>query len=336
MVIDVDLALVVLYRELTPDIDPDQIGTGAQVGLFADTGVEDALTALAASLDLATRQDRYAGALGYVLGVRLLLQTNSFEPEVSALGQTLLGVFPEVADPEGAELELRDAMQRLLAVPEVTSDVETALENAFSGALQIAPAGGGTVTYSGSAAEMATMLTELATMSLKCHSRGGTVTVGGEKLDVTLLEFEICTHAPFARCRGGVDPRHWPAYNPSFFQSVDVISGSPAPTGNWSGVVQEKVGPLMSGTPIVTNLMVSYVEQPGLAVTAYDLAPDNAALPPDDGRVTVDYGFVSVADVGAHRRFRVLKVVRVEEMPMPHSWLCPLWAQQLVMAGWWS
>ncbi len=334
MLTDVDLGLVVLYRELTPDIDPTQLGDDAQAEVFAETGVEEALTNLTASLDLDTRRDRYAANLAYVLTLRLFDATGANEAELAALGALIVSRFPDVGDPVASEIELRDAVGRLLAFHEVTQDVVDKFKAAFVGAYDAVPVPGGW-NCTGAAAETAAMLSELVTMEFVSTARPGTVEVSGQPLDVLYLEFDMCTSATWDRCRGGIDPRNWPTYNPSFFQSVDVISGTPASSGNWTGTIQEKVGPLFSGTPLTTNLLVSYIEQPGLVVTAYDLAGHNTTLPPDDGKVTVDYGFVALTDEGVHRKMRVLKVVRIEGMVLPPKWLWPLWTQQMVMAGWW-
>ena len=53
------------------------------------------------------------------------------------------------------------------------------------------------------------------------------------------------------------------------------------------------------------------------------------------GPVTVDRGFLSVTDEGTHRRLRVLKVYRVENLKTAPSFACQLWAMQVALSGWW-
>ena len=330
---DIDLALVVLYRELTEDLGPDQLeqlGDAGQVQAFAETDVASALANLTEAVDLTVRFHRYAASLAYVLGVRLDTAPN----EVGALGAKLLDRFPDVVNPGEAESHLREAIQRLLGDPHLTDDVVGAFRNVCNGALEAALVDG-TWSFTGTAAEAVTMLSELATMEVGCRSNDqGSVMVDGKRIPVTKVEYEMCTNAPWERSKAGVDPRNWPQYNPLVFRSIDVIVGNPATSGDWTGVVQEKVGPLFSGTPLRTNLSITYMERPGMAVAAYDLA-GSGFLPAGDGKVTVDYGFVSLVDEGPHRRFRALKVVHINDMPLSHNWLCPLWAHQMVTAGWW-
>ena len=335
---EVELGLVVLYRETTEDIDIDQLrGDDASDERLRFTDPVDAIEGLIGGLDLETASDRYAGALALVLALRLYQQSDDglVAAAAESLGAALLNVFVPSDEAAAGAPQLVDAVMRLLANPEVSEDVQEALQAAFGTSLAITLGElEDTVTMSGPAAKMATMLTELASLDLTCHSGTSTVLVNGVEREVTLVEIEICTHASFEACRKGIDPRHWPECSP-YFQSVTVLGSTPPPTGSWFGVVQETVGPALNGSTYTTNLGISYVEQPGVVAMSFDLAADVPGLPPDDQRISVDYGFSSVVDEGPHRRFRTLKVYRIEDMTTPHLWTCPLWAQQIVMAGWW-
>lgn len=334
---EVELALVVLYRETTQDIDVGQLAIDAASDeRLRETGPVAAIEGMIGNLDFETARDRYAGALAFVLGLRLDQQSGPAGVLEAAekLGQELLQIFlpPEEASTRSSLLV--DAVQRLLANPEVTVTVQEALQEAFGASLAITLGPDDTLTMTGPAAKMATMLTELASLDLECRSGTANVLVKGVQREVTIVDIEICTHASFEACRKGIDPRHWPECSP-YFQSVTVLGSNPPATGTWFGTIQEKVGPALNGSTYITNLAISYVERPGVVAMSFDLAPDATGLPPDDGRISVDYGFSSVVDEGPHRRFRTLKVYLIEDMTTPHLWTCPLWAQQIVMAGWW-
>jgi hypothetical protein len=335
---EVELGLVVLYRETTHDIDIDQLRKDDESDeRLRHTDPVTAIEGLIGGLDLETDRDRYAGALAFVLALRLHQQSGEdlVLNAAEKLGQELLQIFRPPDEASTAATHLVDAVMRLLANPEVSETVQHSLQAAFGTSLAITLGElEGTVTMSGSAAKMATMLTELATLDLRCSSRTSTILVNGVEREVTLVDIEICTHASFEACRKGIDPRHWPECSP-YFQSVTVLGSAPPPTGSWYGVIQEVVGPALNGSTYTTNLAVTYLEQPGLVAMSFDLAADVPGLPPEDQRITVDYGFSSVVDEGPHRRFRTLKVYRIEDMTTPHLWTCPLWAQQVVMAGWW-
>jgi hypothetical protein len=187
------------------------------------------------------------------------------------------------------------------------------------------------VSFSGPAARFAAMLLDLArNLPPRCRSRYQLAPVGGKDRVVTLVEVDACTSLPFDHIRERVDPRNWPDYNP-FFIDVQTIEGPDMTADGWRGVIREKVGPGLNGKVYVTDLAVRCVGQKQLMAVTFDLAkpPDAAA------KVTVDRGFLSVADEGSLRRTRVLKVYRIEDLDVPHAWVCPLWAMQVALAGWW-
>ncbi len=331
----IELALIALYRALDPDGFPvDQLGIASDFERMLDPAVS--LPELTEAVDRNTRRGRYAASLAYVLGARFLEAGNDIDAQLAPLGARIIGRFGDADSSGEREAALRDAVLGLLPNGEITPDVTKALSIAFSGKVEFSfTADTGTWSFQGPAAEAATMLCELASMGTNCQTRPGRVRVGGALLDVIVIECEVCTQAPWSRTMVGVDPRNWPVYNPAFFQDVDVLTSAPAAGASWSGVIQESVGALVTGKPIITNLIVSYFQDTGVAVTAYDLAAD-AAVPqhPDDGSVKVDYGFFSVTDEGVHRRIRLLKVLHIDPLPKPW-WMKPLWADQLLMIGWW-
>jgi hypothetical protein len=332
----IDKWLVSLYYALKPeDIDLQQLGAAEQHGEFSAppfVNVRD----LAAHIDLNVRQERYAANLTYVLGTRMLEQDEMVGDHLATLGATILQRVG-VGDPESGEQRLRTVLRRIAEAPRVTDEVVNAFRAAFKGAFDAEFDGAAqTWNFTGPAAETATMMVEMASMQMNCQGREGRVRVGRRNVPVTVIEYEACTQSPFSRTAPGVDPRNWTIYNPFFFDSIEVLTPAPAASANqWNGVIQETVGALMTGNPVVTNLAVSYVEQPGLAAVTYDLAPKDPSLKDDDNTVTVDYGVFAVMEEGVHRRVRMKKVVHIEGHGMNHEWLCPLWAQQNAMIGWW-
>jgi len=330
-----DKWLISLYVALKPDeIDLHQLAPPGQLGEFAGPPSVN-IGALTNQVDLAKREERYAANLAYTLGIRVRAQDDTVEDQLATLGATILQRLPGVDDPEGGEKALRNALRRLMAQPKLTADVVGALGDAFKGAFDASPGPiADTWSFTGPAAETATMLTELASMNFDCESHAGHVRVDHQSIPVTVIEYEICTQSPFERTAPGVDPRNWTTYNPSFFDSVELLTAAPTST-DWNGVIQEKVGANISGSSTTTNLAVSYVKQDGLAAVTYDLAPKSTALKDDDNSVTVDYGLFAVMDEGMHRRVRMLKVVHVDGVDLPPEWMCPLWAHQLAMIGWW-
>ncbi|MEY2468834.1 MAG: hypothetical protein QOF21_1532 [Actinomycetota bacterium] len=333
---EIERALIVLYRDiLDPDeLDLAQLGTDAQVDAWRNAETAAVLDDLKAAVDLDKRGDRYAAALAYVLAVRrskIQPSLPSIEQQIAALGEALLERYE--APPSG-EADLRNALARLIDQPEISDEVGEFLLSAFGDALSVTDNGDGTLSFTGAAAEMATMLTELSSMQMACEAHNGTVEVNGVRHKVLSLRFEVCTQLPFDRSAKAIDPRRWPTFSPLFFQSVTLVDGVATSTGPWYGTIQESVGALTTGTPIVTNLLVSYHEEAGLAVTAYDLSQDPMLLA-DDGTVKVDYGYFSVTEEGLHRRVSVMKVVSIEgKEDTPPHYLCPLWLQQFGMIGW--
>jgi hypothetical protein len=249
------------------------------------------------------------------------------------LGRRLLQPYEDRGEGSTDLEALGLALDRLQERERLSADALELLGRAFHGVLEIS----GDVEHeqvllSGRAAELATLLIELSTGgSLHCALQLHKVNVGGKPKEVIRVEVDTCTNRSFADCKRSIDPTHWPKANP-FFQSVTVV-GTPTKLGtDWCGVIKEKVGPGINGKVYETDLAVTYVERPGMAVTAFDLAPHRT----DPGTVTVDRGFLSCTDEGVHRRIRTLKVYRIEDLKMPASWICPLWASQLALAAWWG
>jgi hypothetical protein len=328
----IDAAMAVLYQALLPgEVDPAAFGNPPD---FA-TSPQAALADIAAQVDVDTRQGRYLANLAYVLGLRIDGENiDAVTPELNALGAKILAPFRGVDGP-ALEPNLATGLRRVLGSPMITQDVVDDLDTAFGGSLESSRNASDQWEFHGPAAETATMLIELAALDIHCQCEDGLVTVDGAQVPVLKCVFEVCTNAPYDLCMRGVDPRNWPTYSPLFFQSVEVLSGSPSP-GNWEGVIQESVGALLTGTPLITNLLVSYHEQAKMAVTAYDIAPDSSILKADDGTIDVDYGYFSVTDEGLHRRVSVVKIVHIRgKEDVPTNWMCPLVLQQQAMIGWW-
>jgi hypothetical protein len=332
----IDQWLVALYYALKPDdIDLKQLGTDDQAAQFSSPPFAN-LRDLTENVDLTNRQERYAANLAYVLGTRVGESDELVEPHLQTLGTAILDRIDHVDDAEIGERSLRNGLRRLITdEPRITDEVANLFLDAFKGALDATfDAVADAWHFSGPAAETATMLMEMASMHMDCQGREGRVKVGNLEYPVTVIEYEVCTQSPFERTAPGVDPRNWTTYNPFFFDSVELLTAAPT-TPSWHGVIQEKVGAQLTGKQFTTNLAVSYESQPGLAAVAYDLAPDRAVYKPDDNSVKVDYGLFAVMEEGVHRRVRMLKVVHIEGYEGNHEWLCPLWAHQLAMIGWW-
>jgi hypothetical protein len=329
---DLELALVSLYARTTTDLDPEQL---RQLGdelaaTVIDLPPGEALGRAAREVPEQGTVDQFAAAQAFVLGVRFQSQLEEDLPELRYLGSTL-------ASSVGAETQANTSEDLVGAValmgprraipPEAIALLSSALGPGLVVTEGPAP---GQVQFSGPAARFAAMLVELAWNLLpRCRSRHDTVPVDGVPKEVTLVEVEVCTDLPFDRIRERIDPLNWPTYNP-YFVSVTATNSTQAPDG-WSGAIREVVGPGINGQTYVTDLNVRCVTRPELAAVAFDLTEP----PGGDGRVTVDRGFLSVADEGARRRVRVLKVYRIEDLAVPHWWLCPLWAAQVALSGWW-
>jgi hypothetical protein len=332
----IELGLISLYHALDPEeFDLNQLGDPPQVdNMSADPSV--ALPQLTEAVNLELRRDRYAASLAYVLGVRYLQAGGPIEAELNALGAKIVTRFGN-SDPYGSgESALRNAVSRLIGDATITTQIGDDMATAFEGKVRytVDPETG-LWSIEGEATEAALMLCELGSMGANCSTRNAKMLLGGTAVEVLIIECEMCTQLPFERIKDAIDPRNWDDKNPGFFQSIQVLAPVPSPPGGtWNGVIQEKVGALFLGTPLVTNLAVSYFEANRVAVTTYDLAADSAVKEVDDGKVKVDYGFWAVTEEGVHRRTRLLKVVRIENTPWP-AWFHPLWAQQLLMMGYW-
>jgi hypothetical protein len=188
------------------------------------------------------------------------------------------------------------------------------------------------VQMTGSGAELASLLIELTTGgSLHCDMSTHQEMVGGVAQEVIKVEVDTCTYRSYDDCKQSIDPTNWPKVNP-FFQSVTLLD-TPTKSGtDWCGRIKEAVGPGVNGQVYETDLDVTFVERPGMAVTAFDLA----TVRTDPRHVTVDRGFLSCTDEGAYRRIRTLKVYRIDNLSMPSSWICPLWSSQFALAAYWS
>jgi len=282
------------------------------------------------------RADRFGTAQAFVLGVQHVQgdERREAHPEHRAhlehLGRSLLNQY--ATRQPGPPEALVDAIDILTRAERVEEAAEP-LQAAFGGALHINVAEDtGLLTFQGMGALLATMLLDLATNLPKCWTREAQIEIDGVEQPVTMVEIDACTHAPFDRCKHGVSPLNWPNCNP-YFLSVKVQGQATPAEGGWSATVRERVGPAVNLSVYETDLVVRYFEQPGLATVSFDLAPKETRG--GDKRVTYDLGFVSVTDEGVHRRFRTMKLYRIDDLATPLNWICPLWCWQVVMAGWW-
>lgn len=326
---EIELALLVLLRATTGEIDLSQFQSPPLIDSVDGTTASEALAMVTAGLSSASPIDRFAAAQSFVLGLQLPDDPTSSEL-LAALGDQLLSTVG--GDSNGGS-QLRAALDLLRHEQQLNPAVLDLMQQAFGGALTVIPNSSELLTLSGSGSSLATMLVELvanfSSAVPKCRSLDVDDPISGQH--VTLVEVDVCTNQPFDKCKLGIDPLRWPQCNP-YFQSVTLIGAkTPDAGGGWAGVVKEKVGPALNGSVYETDLAVRYIDRPGVVCAAFDLA----ATRNDDGRVTVDRGFLSVTDEGLHRRVRVLKVYRISDLTTPHTWLCPLWASQVAMAGWW-
>ena len=249
------------------------------------------------------------------------------------LAAKLLQPYEELGEGSTSVRSLRNAVRLLQPGEPISQDALDMLSDAFRGVLEITgQASHQQVLMSGSGSELATLLIELITGgSLRCNMSKHQELVDGTMREVIKVEVDTCTNRSFIDCRGAIDPTHWPAANP-FFRSVTVI-GTPTKNGtDWAGVINERVGPGLNGKVYETYLDVTYFERPGMAVTTFDLHRPKV----DPKKVTVDRGFLSCTDEGSHRRIRTLKVYRIEDLKMPSSFICPLWASQFALAAYWG
>ncbi len=308
----------------------------ALVDLLDSVTLEDALAAMGPAASSEDPSDRVAAAHSYVLAIGLA-PTTDISAGLRELGVAL--VEPFVDEPAATAEVLASVLGDIGTGDTITEAQITMLVDEFDGALTFAgDFAAGSFSLSGPAAPLVTLLVDLS-MSFGpshagCESRQTTEVVDGQVVPVTVVTMETCTNLPFEKARRGVDPRHWPDINP-YFKSVEVLDPTtPPPPGSWAGVIQEVVGPALNLTLYRTNLTVTYVEDERLAATAYDLTPNVRTLPPDDDRVRIDRGYLSVTDEGAHRRIRVTKIFNIADLDVPHTWVCPLWVWQIVLAGW--
>jgi hypothetical protein len=242
---------------------------------------------------------------------------------------------PYLDAPGEAEVDrLVEIMQDLRHAGVVTQTTLDPLRDVFGDALTEVTSVDGAVQFQGAAGDFVAMIVELTLnfFDTHCNVLRGTVDLDGYKKNVTFVELDVCTGRSFQRCAHAIDPQNWQQCNPLFFK-VQVRTKGDSGDGGWYGCIREEVGPGLNGRTYTTDLDVRCLNQAPQAVVSFQLAPDSDS--PDDGMVTVDRGFLSVSDEGSHRRVRVLKVYRIEEFDQPHAWLCPLWASQLALGGWW-
>lgn len=258
-------------------------------------------------------------------------------PEVQQLAdrlaEELLRPFEEEQAGSTSPESLRSAMRLLERGQPISHEALSTLSHAFNGVVQVSTdPQQERVQMTGKGAELASLLIELTTGgSLHCDMSTHQELVGGVAQEVIKVEVDTCTYRSFDDCRTSIDPTRWPDANP-FFQSVTIL-GTPTKSGSdWCGTIKEAVGPGINGQVYETDLDVTFVDRPGMVVTAFDLAKVRT----DPGHVTVDRGFLSCTDEGAYRRIRTLKVYRIDNLSMPSSWICPLWSSQFALAAYWS
>jgi hypothetical protein len=323
----VESALVTLYSATTRDTaDSFPVAfPDVPVGPSPGTALNDV-----AGASFATPIELFAGTQALVLGTRYHL-TDGAEDVHVALHDVAGALLEQVGVTSSSSPDdLVDLVGSLSLAGKVSAPQIEKLALIFGPQLEVDNTVDGQVTLTGDAASFATMVTELASNNTACRTFTASIAVGGVMKDVIFVEVDVCTSIVFDKLQGAIDPTHWPACNP-FFISVTPVTQQQTQADGWAGVVREEVGPGLNGSVYTTDLAVRYLHQPGLATVAFDLAPHRN----DDGRVSVDRGFVSATDEGAHRRVRTVKVYRIDDLNTPQSWICPLWAQQVAMAGWW-
>ena len=334
-----EVGLISLFRALEPE------GNAADLSNIVELDNQtrspnSALKNLADEFDVGSRRDRYAANLGYVLARRCVDRDIHVQAEQVAVGQKIVGRF-EPRDPTVAERSLDRAVKTMLDAtrqnqPQLTTDVAQMLVDAFDGSLSFDDLGD-SIRFHGAAAETATMLTEMSCMDFEVGliSTTGKVKVGRKQVDVVKFDYEFCTQATWKQQMVTVDPQNWSTYNPLFFHSVLMLEQHMTGTGpGWTGLIQESVGiNPNTGQPAVTNLTVTYHEQPGVCVTAYDLGPD-VPLHPDDGNVIVDYGYFGLTDEGTHRRMHMVKILHIDGFEHWPKWIWSLMDWRFVFSGW--
>lgn len=314
---------------LLPLIPDDDIRE--QVALLAPG---PALARIAETFDPTDPVEQFAATQALVLGTSRRANIANVAEGLEPLAVQLLRRYVPDADAQSAAA-LIDATAKIADLRGVDNDVIENLEHLFGDSLTSTTTVGGTVSFEGLASTFVAMLIELILNFFHTHCQliPGMVNVDGKQKAATFVELEVCTGRSFARCAHAIDPANWQECNPIFFK-VEVLNHNVTNNG-WFGAISERVGPAMNGDTYHTNLNVRCLTTTKQQYTvAFDLAPDSV-MPHDDGRVTVDRGFLSVTDEGSHRRVRVLKVYRIKKFNQPLGWICPLWASQLVMGGWW-
>ena len=332
---EIERALLVLLRATTDEIDLHQFGAGPRVEDVERTTPTDALIALAAGMTSGRDIDRFAAAQGLILGLGLGLDEAERDDPLRVLGGTLLASVGAEPTRSAALLEGLRSFSRDQAVSE--ADDLVVFEAAFGGRLAIADANAEQLAFRGPGAFLAAMLLELVSLFAgppKCVS----APVPDRKTGsiATRVELEVCTSLPFEVCKARIDPHHWCDCNPYFVSVVDNPPCTKVGIADWFGAVLEDVGPGLNLEYYTTDLGIRYVEQARMAAVAFDLATfPSGGAPRGDGRVSVDRGFLSLTDEGTHRRVRMVKVYRIEHLDVPQSWVCPLWASQVALSGWW-
>lgn len=330
-------ALALLHRRNPDELPLDDLVSTDVAEQIRSRSTSDWIAELASGADAHDPVDRVWLAWAYVEGVRS--HEDAFHSD--QVGEGVVAKLLEGLDPvEGERLAfsanhvsrvLADAIGQLEPGARISQDALDQLVEAFTGGLAIE--GGASqpqVHLSGAASALAAMFLELATSNLSCNVSIHTIPVNGTPQQVTFVEVDTCTNRSFEACKGSIDPTKWPAANP-FFRKVTVLSVAATSGNDWAGVIKEVVGPGINGQVYETDLSVTYLEQPGLAITAFDLAPVRT----DPRKVSVDRGFLSCTDEGIHRRIRTVKVYRIDDLKMPTSWICPLWSMQFALAAWW-
>jgi hypothetical protein len=341
---ELERALVSLYAaaDTKEEMDADQRGQ-----LFIDDfellPVGDALgiASAAAANPLTAQAQRFATAQALHLGARIQQEQDlAVQPELRELAASLLrsvgASSAVIATPDGpmdpAAL-LLEGLRELTPGEGLTSGNLADLQRAFGSRLEVVGSlAAGDAELSGPGAALALLLLELFTNGLDCKTTQGHVEVDGEMKAVIFVEVDVCTNQPFATCKRGINPLHWPDCNP-YFLSVEVLGATTKLADGWAAVLKERVGCPFNGHVYETDLAVTMTEHAQMHTVAFDLAPP--AVRTDPRMVTVDRGFVSATDEGEHRRIRVLKVYRIEDLRLPQKWLCPLWASQVAMSPWW-
>jgi hypothetical protein len=338
--------LTLLYRANPDDFEgfEEIVGEGA----FADIRHRSADNALHAIAEAATEgcEDQFVLVQALVLGARIDVETDE-QATKDALESVAARVLRSVGADTERRADLRTASGSLLRGIRVTDAAEQ--RNVFAGesvlpdleavfapwlTAEFNTAAIDHVTFTGKAAATAAAIMEATALyETKCTPAWKRDPY--TKKDATHVQIELCTSLPYEECRRRIDPTKWPECNP-YFNRVTKLAPPVGSAKDWYGRIQEEVGPGLNFSYYRTDLKVRYVEQAGLAATAFDLV-----LPPNqtgDGRVTIDRGFLAVIEEGTHRRVQMVKVYRIEDQTgkheIPHGWVCPLWGQQMTLAGW--